>query len=107
MDPILLGNLNANLADPVQSREHEIAAAMASHGLEDMLGHFAARRHHRAGYALKQLRQGVLVTSRCDYLLGVDWRAFSKVRLKDPRFDLDHFMILGTLHGAPLKVNKS
>jgi hypothetical protein len=106
VDPILLGDLNANLADPVQPREHEIAAVLASQGLEDMMGHFAATRCYRAGYTWKQSRQGVLVTSRCDYLLGVDRRAFSKVCLKDPRFDSDHFMILGVLRGAPLKVNQ-
>jgi hypothetical protein len=107
VEPILLGDLNANLAEPVQSREHEIAAAMASHGLEDMLGHFAPRRRYRAGYTWKQSREGVLVTSRCDYLLGVDRHTFSKVCLKDPRFDSDHFMILGTLNSATLKVNQT
>jgi hypothetical protein len=82
-----LGSLNVNLADPGQSREHEIAAAMASHGLEDMLGHFAARQRYHAGYTWKQFRQGVLVTSWCDYLLWVDRRTFSKVCLRDPSLD--------------------
>jgi hypothetical protein len=40
VDPILIGGLNANLADPRLDRDHEIVAAAANHGLEDMFSHF-------------------------------------------------------------------
>eukprot|EP00978_Attheya_sp_CCMP212_P036150 scaffold161999_cov90-Attheya_sp.AAC.1 len=50
VDPILIGDLNANLADPGSEREHEIAAAAADHGLEDMFSHFRPSRAYRAGY---------------------------------------------------------
>jgi hypothetical protein len=105
VDPILIGDLNANLADPGSEREHEIAATVAACGLEDMASHFRPRRPYREGYTWKMSRLGSLVTSRCDYLLGTDRRTFLNVCLKDPRFDSDHFMVLGTVRSAPQKEN--
>jgi hypothetical protein len=43
--------------------------------------------------------------SRCDYLLGTDRRTFTNVCLKEPRFDSDHYMILGKIRSAKLKKN--
>jgi len=40
-------------------------------------------------------------SSRCDYILGMDWRMFSNVSLRDPRlFSSDHLMVLGKLQSA-------
>jgi hypothetical protein len=106
VDPILIGDLNANLADPESARAGEIADTLAAHGLEDMFGHFRPRRPYRDGHTWSMLRQGRLITSRCDYLLGVDRRTFTNVCLKAPRYDSDHYMVLGTIRSAKLKENR-
>jgi exonuclease III len=107
VDPILIGDLNANLADPDSDREHEIAAAAADHGLEDMFSHFRQSRAYKAGYTWKQWRLGRMETSRCDYLLGTDRRTFTNVCLKEPRFDSDHYMVLGKIRSAKLNENRA
>eukprot|EP00978_Attheya_sp_CCMP212_P017572 scaffold47065_cov60-Attheya_sp.AAC.1 len=48
VDPILVGDLNANLANPSSVREGEITDTLApAHGLEDMFGHFRPCRPYR------------------------------------------------------------
>jgi hypothetical protein len=49
VDHILIGNLNANLADPELTRAVKIADTLAAHGSEDMFGHFRQRRPYRDG----------------------------------------------------------
>jgi hypothetical protein len=77
--PILLGDLNVNLADPIGDRNQEVAALMAAYGLEDMLPNYLQRRSFRHGTTWWQMRQGELIRSRCDYILGSDRRLFQTV----------------------------
>ena len=51
-------------------------------------------------------RQGQVVRSRTDYILGTDRRLFQNVAVQDPRHNTDHYMVLGCLPGAPLATTK-
>lgn len=105
---ILLGDLNVNFADPKDQRDAEIVAALASYGFEDMLPHFQGRRRHRHGHTWKQKRDGILVSSRCDYILSMDRRLWLNVAIRDPRgYDSDHLMVWGKLLAEPTKSNLS
>jgi Reverse transcriptase (RNA-dependent DNA polymerase) len=98
ISPILLGDLNVDLASPRDGRGQAIAAEMASLGLEDLLLHFRQRRRFRHGKTFGQYRDGQLVRSRCDYILGTDRRMFKNVSIRDPRlYTSDHFMVHGRL----------
>ena len=94
--PILMGDLNANLDQPTRARDLEIAAAVATAGLEDMLPHFRQRQPFGAG--LTWGRHGENATGGNDYILGADWQMFSNVGLCLPRnFASDHQLVLGIL----------
>ena len=71
--------------------------------LEDMAGqHFLPRRRaccqDRKTWLMR--RQGRLVRSRTDYILGSDCRIFQNVALRDPMHNSDYFMVMGSLREA-------
>ena len=37
------------------------------------------------------------------YILGIDPHIFSNVSVQDPRYNSDHYMVLGSLHRTPLR----
>ena len=49
------------------------------------------------------IREGREVRSWTDYILGKYRRLFGNVSVRDPRYNLDHYMVLGCLHSAPLR----
>ena len=49
------------------------------------------------------VREGKIVRSRTDYILGTDRRLFWSVSVFDPRHNTDHYMVLGCLSSAPLE----
>ena len=49
------------------------------------------------------IREGREVRSWTDYILGKDRRLFGNVSVRDPRYNSDHYMVLGCLHSAPLR----
>ena len=49
------------------------------------------------------VRQGRVVWSRIDYILGSKRRIFQNVDVRYPRHNSDHIMVLGCLYGASLR----
>ena len=49
------------------------------------------------------MRQGRLVRSRTDYILGFDRQIFQNVAIWDRRHNSNHFMVVGSLSGASLR----
>ena len=103
---IVMGDLNVDLDDPEGSeRDETIAAAMAAEGLEDMSLHFRGRRG-RGGHTLSMVRLGREVTSKTDYMLGVDRRSFRNVQVRDSRHNSDHFMVVASLRPASVREHR-
>ena len=48
-------------------------------------------------------RGGKAVRSRTDYILGTDRSLFRNVAVRDPRHNLDHYMVMGLLRGGTLR----
>ena len=74
---IVAGDINTNLSDTENSgRGTEIAAALTEAGLEDMEAHFLPRKHRwgRERRTWSMVREGKVVRSRTDYILGTDRR---------------------------------
>ena len=46
------------------------------------------------------VREGKVVRSRTDYLLGTDRSLFRNVSIQDPRHNTDHFMVVGCLRSV-------
>ena len=42
------------------------------------------------------------VRSWTDYILGTDCRLFHNVTVRDSRYNSEHYLVLGFLHGSPL-----
>ena len=102
---LVAGDMNTNLADPEGDwREEDIAATMATNGLEDMSAHFLPRRRPwcRDGRTWSMLKKGREVQYRKDYILGTDLRLFGNVSIREPRHNSDHYMVLGCLNSASL-----
>ena len=47
------------------------------------------------------VKEGKVVRSRTDYILGTDLRLFWNVSIRDPRHNTDHCMVFGCLRSAP------
>ena len=102
--PMLVGDLNTTLTEPDNDRRGtEIAAALTEEGLEDMAAHFLPRQRKwgRERRIWSMVREGKVVRSRTDYILGTDCRLFWNESVWDPRQNTDHYMVLGCLHSAP------
>ena len=52
------------------------------------------------------VRKGREVWSQKDYILGTDRRLFGNVSVRDPRHNLDHYMVLGFLPSTSLTEHK-
>jgi exonuclease III len=105
--PIVMGDLNVNLDNLLSPRNQQVAALLATYGLEDLLHHFQQRKPYRARNTWHQSRQGVLYHSRCDYILGTDRRLFEMVGIREPRyFNTDHHMVVGRYLVRPTPSHK-
>ena len=97
-------DLNAKLSDPEGDRRGEdIAAALATEDLEDMLAHLLPQWRSWCwnGRTWSMLWEGREVWSRTDYILRTDRHLFWNVSVRDPRHNSDHYMVLGCLLIAP------
>ena len=85
---LVTGDLNVNLADPEGDQEkEEIAAALKTARLEDMLDHFLPQRRPWCRYRRmwSMLRVGKEMRSRMDYILGTYRCLFCNVTAWEPR----------------------
>ena len=103
-DPIIMGDLNADIHDLSTNRSQQVAAFLATFGLLDVLTHFKQRRPHRHNQTWRQVREGQVLRSRCDYILGTDRRLFESVGIRDPRhYSSDHLAVKARLLRSPTR----
>ena len=67
--------------------------------MEDMATHFLPqkRRWGRERLTWAMVRGGKAVRSQTDYILGTDRRLFTNVAVRDPRYNSNHYMVMGLL----------
>ena len=97
------GDLNTDLgATDNDRRGSEITAALTEAGVEDMSAHFLPRKGlwGRERRTWIMVREGRVIRSRTDYLLGTDRSLFRNVSVRDPRHNSDHFMVVGNLRSG-------
>ena len=103
---VVAGDLNTALDDPKNDRRGtEIAAALTEADLADMTAHFLPRRQRwgREQQTWIMVREGKVVRSGTDYILGIDRSLFRNLSVWDPQHNTDHFMVVGCLHSAPAR----
>ena len=76
---------------------------MTAAGVEDMTAHFLLRMRiwGRERQTWSMVREGKVVRSQADYLLGIDRSLFRNVSVRDPRHNTNHFMVVGCLRSDP------
>ena len=47
--------------------------------------------------------EGEAIRSRTDYILGTDRSLFRNVAVRDPRYNSDHYMLVGLLRGGTVR----
>ena len=76
--------------------------AVATAGLEDLLGHFLPQQRTwckcRRTWAM--VRQGIVVRSWKDYIMGANCRVFWNMAFRAPRQKSNRFMVMGFLLSA-------
>ena len=95
----MAGDFNTDLGETASDgRGTEIVAALTEAGVEDMMAHFLPRKlpWGRERRTWIMVREGRVIRSRTDYLLGTDRSLFRNVAVRDPRHS-DHFMVVGHL----------
>ena len=100
MELIVAGDLNVDLEKAGgQGQDEEIATSVATAVLEDLSGYFLPRRrawiNDRRTWAV--VRQGGVVRSRMEYILGSNLRIFQNVDVWDLRHNYDHLIVMGCL----------
>ena len=106
---LVAGDLNINLTAPDGDwREEDIATTIATEGLEDMALHFLPRQCRWCWYRRTwgMLPKGREVRSWTYYILGTDRCISGNVSVRDPRHNLDHYMVLSCLPSASLTDHK-
>ena len=105
---MVAGDFNVDILAPEGRRVENIATDLATAGVEDMAQHFMPQgtRWCRDRRTWDMKRQGQVVRSRTDYILGTDRRLFKNVAVRDPRHNTDHYMVLGCLPGTPLEMTR-
>ena len=105
---MVAGDFNVDILVPEGRRAENIAKDLATAGVEDMAQNFMprGRRWCRDRRAWDMKRQGQVVRSRTDCILGTDRRLFKNVAFRYPRHNTDHYMVLGCLPGAPLATTR-
>ena len=103
---IVVGDLNVDLGNAGRrGRYEDIMAAMATAVLEDLAGNFLLRRWTWCWdwrmWATRRQRR--VVRSRTNCILGSDRPIFQNMAVRDPRYNSDHFMVVGSLHRASLR----
>ena len=102
---LVAGDFNVDIPAPEgDQRAEDIATELVTAGLEDMAWHFLPREKQwcRDRQTWGMLRKGQVVRYRTDYILGTERRLFRNNTVRDPRHNLDHYMVLGCLPSAPL-----
>ena len=103
---LVVGYFNDNLSKPDgNQRGEDILAALAAEDLEDMSAHFLPLRSSwlwdRRTWIM--IPEGREVRSRTDYIMGTGRRLFWNVSAQDPRYNSDHYTVMGCLRSAPLR----
>ena len=67
-----------------------------------MTAHFLPRKRlwGRERRTWSMVRDGKVIRSRTDYLLGTDRSLFRNVAIRDPRHNSDHYMVVGHLRSG-------
>ena len=95
--PFSDGDFNSDLGETESDgRGTEIAAALPEAGVEDMTAHFLPRKRlwKRERRTWSMVREGRVIRSRTDYLLGTERSLFRNMAVRDPRKNSDYYMVV-------------
>jgi len=98
--PIILGDLNANLAHPTTHRNIDLSTLIHQHHLKDAISLFQQKHNHKYIWPQK-CNTLPTKTSKCDYILTPYKHQIANAQICIPDlFKLDHYAIWVLLPGA-------
>jgi len=102
---VIMGDFNVDFNEPgATGRDTDIMASLASLGVNSTGDCFRLSRRHREGFTWKQVRNGELMTSRCDSILSNCPRDFSNLQIRSPRGQLsDHDAVCAWIIAGSIK----
>ena len=101
-NPIVLCGLNMDLDKVRSPRSQLVVDLLAEYGLIYLVLHFRYRCRFQNLNTWPQVHQVTVLQSRCDYILGTDWRRFDIVGIQDmSNFSLDHFALRARIIQCP------
>ena len=99
---ILIGDVNAVVAEPRDARDDIVADCVAAMGLGDLGPHFRPRPGKGRWTYQQRRADGTKVQSTLDYVFGEDRRLVQSVRMVSPRLmETDHRMVVAHLRMRP------
>ena len=107
----LFGDLRRAVLKPQPREQHRNAmylpCALAVPPLSSPIAHVRRSLPHLLflGRKCAMVRGGKAVRSRTDYILGTDRSLFKNVVVRDPRYNSDHYMVMGLLRGGTAKAH--
>ena len=103
---IVVGGVNVDL-DGIdgQGRDDEIAAAIATSGIEDPAGHFLLQQKTscKGWWTWAMVSQGRLVRFWTEYILVSHRQIFQNMTVRDPRHKSYYLVVMGFLRSASLR----
>ena len=95
VETLLVGDLNIQFVQPWYRREDDLATDIVNYKLVDQTLQLISRRRYRwkGGWSWSIWRDGRPITSREEYILGMEHRDFYNVCIREPRVLTDHRMI--------------
>ena len=101
-DPIVLRGLNVDINESSSPRIQRVAYLLAEYGLIDLFLHFCQHCRFQNQKTWSQVRQGTVLQSRCEHIIGTNRRLFEMVGIQDMRnFLSDHFALRARILQCP------
>ena len=86
------------------TRNHQVVNFLSSLGLVYLLGHFRQQLRFRHKQTWWKVRQGKMLCSRCNYILGMERRLYKTRGFQEPRnFSYNHFSLHAQLLRWPTR----
>jgi hypothetical protein len=73
-----------------------------------MSQNFLQTRQHKHGWTWREKRNGVVIKSCCDVIMGTDQRHFKLMKIiNPPSYDSDHYAVVATIWAATMREQKN
>ena len=104
----MLGDLKANIRQAQNSYSQQVTYKLMEFELVELLHHICQYWRLRPTKTWSRVRRGILLRSRCNYILGTDLRQFEMVGIRDVHnYSSDHFAMQAIVLQCSMRCHRS